>query len=71
MQASAIAHPNVALIKYWGKRNTAANLPATGSLSLTLSGLETRTRVEFSADFAADCLRVNGSEDARAAQRVS
>jgi diphosphomevalonate decarboxylase len=71
MQASAIAHPNVALIKYWGKRNAAANLPATGSLSLTLSGLETRTRIEFSADFSTDCLRVNGSEDARAAQRVS
>ena len=71
MQASAIAHPNVALIKYWGKRDTGANLPATGSLSLTLAGIETRTRVEFGAAPGADELLVNGSEDPRAAARVS
>ena len=71
MQASAIAHPNVALIKYWGKRDTAANLPATGSLSLTLAGIETRTSVEFSPELANDELLVNGQPDARAAQRVS
>lgn len=71
MQASAIAHPNVALIKYWGKRDTAANLPATGSLSLTLAGIETRTHVEFAADTGADELTVNGSADPRAAARVS
>lgn len=71
MQASAIAHPNVALIKYWGKRDTAANLPATGSLSLTLSGIETRTRVAFADDLIADEVRVNDAVDARAAQRVS
>ena len=34
MQAVATAHPNVALIKYWGKRAAVGNLPATGSLSL-------------------------------------
>lgn len=71
MQASAIAHPNVALIKYWGKRDTAANLPATGSLSLTLSGLETRTRVTFDDGLAADDVRVNGAPDTQAAQRVT
>ncbi len=71
MQASAIAHPNVALIKYWGKRDTAANLPATGSLSLTLSGISTRTTVEFAADLAADELTVNGAPDNKAAARVS
>ncbi len=71
MQASAIAHPNVALIKYWGKRDTATNLPATGSLSLTLSGLQTVTRVQFSAEFQNDSVQINGIEDARAAPRVS
>jgi len=71
MQASAIAHPNVALIKYWGKRDTAANLPATGSLSLTLQGIETRTQVEFSAERDADEVLVNGHADARAAPRVA
>ena len=38
MRAVAVAHPNVALIKYWGKRARAGNLPATGSLSLVLGG---------------------------------
>jgi len=71
MHASAIAHPNVALIKYWGKRDTAANLPATGSLSLTLDGIETRTRVEFSPEPGPDELTVNGSPDPKAAVRVS
>ncbi|TAM04459.1 MAG: diphosphomevalonate decarboxylase, partial [Rhodanobacter sp.] len=33
MAAIAQAQPNIALIKYWGKRDTKLNLPATGSLS--------------------------------------
>ncbi len=35
------AHPNVAVAKYWGKRNEALNLPCTGSISITLGGLNT------------------------------
>lgn len=42
---TAVAHPNIALCKYWGKRDRALNLPANASLSLTLSPFETRTRV--------------------------
>lgn len=45
--ATAIAHPNIALIKYWGKRDQALNLPAAGSLSLTLGPIHTRTRVTW------------------------
>ena len=30
--ARATAHPNIALVKYWGKRNAGLVLPATGSL---------------------------------------
>jgi len=71
MQASAIAHPNVALIKYWGKRDTKRNLPATDSLSLTLDGLQTRTRVIFQADFPTDRVRVNGLSDSQASARVA
>lgn len=37
----AKASPNVALAKYWGKRDSHLNLPFTGSLSITLGGLET------------------------------
>ena len=49
-KATAIAHPNIALVKYWGKRDVALNLPAVSSLSLTLDGFRTRTTVEWGAD---------------------
>jgi len=42
---TAIAGTNIALVKYWGKRDAALNLPATGSLSLTLAELGTRAKV--------------------------
>jgi len=45
--AFAVAHPNVALSKYWGKREGEGNFPAVPSLSVTLAGLQTRTTVQF------------------------
>jgi diphosphomevalonate decarboxylase len=47
ISATAVAGTNIALVKYWGKRDEVLNLPATGSLSLTLDRLGTRTRVAF------------------------
>ena len=47
--ATAYAHPNIALVKYWGKSNDELNIPATPSLALTLGDLRTTTRVEASA----------------------
>ncbi len=47
MKATATAHPNIALVKYWGKRDAADNLPAAGSLSLTLDALTTITTVRW------------------------
>lgn len=41
----AVAHPNIALSKYWGKRRVAGNFPAVPSLSLTLEGLSTETSI--------------------------
>jgi len=58
---TAIAHPNIALIKYWGKRDTARNLPATHSLSITLNTLKTHTSVNFSAELSADQVYLNKS----------
>ena len=43
--ATAIAHPNIALVKYWGKQSGCGNLPATPSVSITVAGLTTTTRV--------------------------
>jgi len=47
---TAVAGTNIALVKYWGKRDAALNLPAAGSLSLTLAGLGSTTRVRFAED---------------------
>jgi diphosphomevalonate decarboxylase len=70
--ATAVAGTNIALVKYWGKRDAALNLPAAGSLSLTLAGLGTRTAVRFSDALDADRLVLGGAAaDARATARVS
>ena len=47
---TAYANTNIAFIKYWGKlqgeKNLARNLPAVGSLSMTLDDIGTTTTVE-------------------------
>ena len=50
---TARACANIALVKYWGKRDAALNLPAAGSLSLTLDALTTVTTVRFDPALAA------------------
>jgi diphosphomevalonate decarboxylase len=68
---TAVAGTNIALVKYWGKRDVALNLPATGSLSLTLDRLGTRTTVVFD-DGAQDRLVLDGAPaDGAASARVS
>jgi len=47
---TARAGTNIALVKYWGKRDAALNLPAAGSLSLTLANLGSETTVRFASD---------------------
>jgi diphosphomevalonate decarboxylase len=70
--ATAIAHGNIALVKYWGKRDAALNLPATGSLSLTLAELTTRTTVAFEQELERDELVLAGAAaDEDATDRVS
>jgi len=70
---TARACANIALVKYWGKRDPQLNLPAAGSLSLTLDALVTTTQVTFDAGLAADELVLDGAparpaELARASQ---
>ena len=60
MRATARAQPNIALIKYWGKRDRDRNLPAVGSISLTLDDLYTTMDVELDGGLDRDELRVNG-----------
>jgi len=52
----ACAHPNIALIKYWGKQPGQGNIPAAPSLSITLDTLATRTEV---TDAAVDAFILN------------
>lgn len=51
--------PSLALIKYWGKSNTALNLPATSSLAVSLDTLRTKTTVSISED---DRIFINGKQ---------
>ncbi len=60
--AVAVAHPNIALSKYWGKREGQGNVPAVPSLSVTLAGLSTRTRVSWSARTPSDRVVLGGRE---------
>lgn len=72
MRATARAGANVALIKYWGKRDDALNLPLNDSLSMTLSEAMTITTVAYDADLRADEFYLDGERvlDDRA-RRVS
>ena len=47
MKATAVANSNIALVKYWGKRNSELILPYNSSVSMTLDSLNTKTTVEF------------------------
>ncbi|HJC68449.1 diphosphomevalonate decarboxylase [Brachybacterium sp. EE-P12] len=63
-RATARAHPNIALVKYWGKRDEELMLPAAGSLSLTLDAFATTTTVALEGtddEAAADSFTLNGA----------
>lgn len=71
MPAIARAQPNIAVIKYWGKRDPARNLPAVGSISLTLADLYTEMSVAIDESLQSDALVVNGAEHHSMLARVS
>jgi len=70
MPATARAQPNIALIKYWGKRDSHRNLPAVGSISITLADLFTTMRVEFDDSLRDDLLIVNGRANEEMLPRI-
>jgi diphosphomevalonate decarboxylase len=70
--ASAVAHPNIAFIKYWGNEDQDIRIPANGSISMNLKQLETRTTVSFDPSLVRDQLILNGNiEDGIVLERVS
>jgi diphosphomevalonate decarboxylase len=60
ISASAVAHPNIALIKYWGDLDPGLHIPANGSISMNLAELSTRTTVSFDPSLLQDELILNG-----------
>ncbi|MBA8990839.1 diphosphomevalonate decarboxylase [Curtobacterium pusillum] len=52
--ATAVAHPNIALVKYWGKADAHLALPATGSVSMGLDVFPTTTTVTVDGGAADD-----------------
>lgn len=54
--ATAKANTNIALIKYWGKRDEKLFLPMNSSISITLNNFYTITTVEFKEELKADNL---------------
>ena len=71
MKATVRARANIALIKYWGKAHAALNVPAVGSVSMTLDALWTETAVEFDETLSGDSLVLNGGGRPDQLQRVT
>ncbi len=62
MKSTAIAYANIALVKYWGKRDEQLILPYNSSISMTLDELYTTTTVEFSRSYNQYSISINGIE---------
>ena len=65
------ASSDIALIKYWGKKDEILRLPENGSISMILAGLDTVTTVEFSPELTQDAVTIAGEQDPKEAARVS
>lgn len=61
--ARVFSPSNIALSKYWGKRDLTLNLPTNGSISVTLKDFGSFTTVEFHENFSKDRLILNGKEE--------
>ena len=71
MKAAARARANIALIKYWGKADGGPlNIPAVGSISVTLDALWSDTEVHFDGSLAVDELTLNGRRRSQQLDRV-
>lgn len=62
MKATAIANANIALVKYWGKRDERIILPFNSSISVTLDSLSSITTVEFDKKYNKDIFVLDGKD---------
>ncbi|QXJ54151.1 diphosphomevalonate decarboxylase [Enterococcus faecium] len=71
-KGKARAYTNIALIKYWGKKNEELILPMNNSLSLTLDAFYTETEVIFSDSYMVDEFYLDSTlQDEKATKKVS
>ena len=55
------SYANIAIIKYWGKKEEKEMVPATSSISLTLENMYTETTLSsLPTDATADAFYING-----------
>ena len=59
-EVTAIAHPNFALIKYWGKIDSIQNFPAMSSISLTIDTLASTTKISQQRGIKENVWELNG-----------
>ena len=65
VQVTVSSPTNIAVIKYWGKRDAKTNTPINSSVSITINqrDLRTVTTVTASKEFSKDRLWLNGTEE--------
>ena len=59
----AIAHPNFALVKYWGKKDSKQNRPAMSSISVTVNSMISKTKIFKNSQSNHHKLFINGIEE--------
>lgn len=62
IKSTALAQANIALVKYWGKRDERLILPQNNSISLTTDCLSVKTTVEFSLKYKEDIFILGGRQ---------
>ena len=62
-ETTAIAHPNFALVKYWGKEDSSQNRPAMSSISVTVDSMYSKTKISKNAQSKRHQLFINGVEE--------
>lgn len=72
MKATAIASTDIALVKYWGRKNNELRIPSNTNIAMLLDDMLTTTTVEFSEEYEEDYFNFEGTdlEPGRAYDRV-
>uniref|UniRef100_A0A1I7VL95 Diphosphomevalonate decarboxylase n=1 Tax=Loa loa TaxID=7209 RepID=A0A1I7VL95_LOALO len=60
-EVKVVAPINIALVKYWGKRNEDLMLPLNDSISLSINDLCAKTRIRIGPSIKKDSVLINGS----------